>query len=710
MGILQKLSKWNFLLFVAIIQLLVTVIVVLNIPIVREVVGFLDLTFIPGFALVRLLKLDKSSVSKTIFFSVILSITFLMIIGFLINELYIFGVSTPLDLWILVSSVNIAVLVLAALDSLFNKKGFDFGQGLKVHPVALCLFALPVLSAVGALLTNASQGNAIPLFSIAAISTAVIFVALYNKMPELRPMILLLTSMSMLLSGWLLTKYIYGYDEWTEFYVFRLTLSNLHWNLSLNTPWDTQLMKFNAMASISILPTIYAEVLGLGSNWIFKIVFPVILSFMALGLYELYKTQTNVRIAFLASFFYLAGTADLNGPMRQMVAQLFFISLFIVILEKSAWSSQKRALFIILDFALVLSHYSIALVFLVAIFFVWIVDLLWSQSRFRDSSARPRKIPTSLMIFSFVMTFSWYIYISSSGAFNGIVGPIENIIQNFSGDFFNLGSRGGALEAVGIIQVPSILNHIGNYVFYLTEFLMAVGFIAIILKRKQLRFDMEYLVIITFFMGLLASNILVPNLASAFTPERFYQMSLILLAPLCIIGIEEIARTVLRFKNEIKVLLLALVILVPFFLFRTGFVYEIGKVQTSSLELSMYRVNSLTVYGQITNTQDVFGTLWFSQYANVENGTVYADIVLIGHVLAAYGLISQKNAIVLSSTTSITDNNSQAYVFLGQFNVNDGILVDAQGNAWNTSQISGVLNGQNAVYSNGGCEIYSLTP
>jgi uncharacterized membrane protein len=179
---------------------------------------------------------------------------------------------------------------------------------------------------------------------------------------------------------------------------------------------------------------------------------------------------------------------------------------------------------------------------------------------------------------------------------------------------------------------------------------------------------------------------------------------------LCILGIEAISKTILRFKNETKVLLLALIILVPFFLFRTGFVYEIGKVQANSLELSMYRVNSLTVYGQITNDQDVFGTLWFSQHANT-NETIYADAILITHVLAAYGLISSwKNEAILSSTTNIADNNGKAYVFLGQFNVNSGLLIDSQGNGWSTSQISNVLGGQNLVYSNGGCEIYRLTP
>lgn len=695
-------------MFVLVIQITVSVAVILDIPVARQVIAFFYLTFMPGLAIVRLLKLDKPSMSQSVFFAVILSIAFLMITGVFINELYNFGVSMPLDPLIIVLSINLSVLVLAVLDSLINRKGLYIGQRLKIRLGVLGLTALPILSVAGASLTNASQGNAVSLFSIAVISTMVVFVALYDKMPELRPMILLLTLMSILLSSWLLTNYVSGWDEWTEFYVFRLTQSNLHWNLHQSASWDPELMKTNAMASVSILPTIYSEVLGLGSSLVFKIVFPIILSFMALGLYELYKTQTNKKIAFLASFFYLAATVGFTGPMKQMIAQLFFISLFILLLNKHIRSSPKKVLFVILDFALVISHYSLALLFLLAMFFVWLLDLLWSRFRNR---ARPAKISTTILLVSFAMTFSWYIYVSSSGAFYGLLDPIRRIIENFSTDLFDLSARGNVvLQGIGVIQAPSILNRIGSYVFYLTEFLILVGFITVVVKRKQVRLDTDYIAIATFFMAILISNLLIPNLAVAFRMERFYQVSLILLAPLCIFGIEALAKKVSRFKSETAVLFLALIILVPFFLFRSGFVYEVAKVQSESLPLSMYRIDPLTVYGLTTNDQDVFGTLWLSQYANTANGSIYSDNILINHVLYAYGMISKKNRIILSNTTKITDNNGPAYVFLGQFNLNDGLIVDDQGNVWNTSRIAGVLIGQNEIYSNAGCEVYSLTP
>jgi uncharacterized membrane protein len=59
--------------------------VIFNLTIVREVLGFVYLTFLPGFALLRLLRL-KLEVVESIVFAVGLSIVFLMGAGLLLNS------------------------------------------------------------------------------------------------------------------------------------------------------------------------------------------------------------------------------------------------------------------------------------------------------------------------------------------------------------------------------------------------------------------------------------------------------------------------------------------------------------------------------------------------------------------------------------------------------------------------------------------------
>src|SRR3972149_3161921 len=86
--------------------------ILLNIPVFRETITFIYLTFIPGFALLRLLRLKKTSLLETFLFSVGLSIAFLMLFGLLANQFYaLLGFSQPLSIIPLAISISAATLI-----------------------------------------------------------------------------------------------------------------------------------------------------------------------------------------------------------------------------------------------------------------------------------------------------------------------------------------------------------------------------------------------------------------------------------------------------------------------------------------------------------------------------------------------------------------------------------------------------------------------
>ncbi|MHA1834599.1 MAG: hypothetical protein ACTSV7_11510, partial [Candidatus Baldrarchaeia archaeon] len=68
----SKLSIYTILF----LQLLACVAILLNIPVARQVIGFIYLTFVPGFIIIKLLKLKLSRL-ETVLFSVGFSIAFL---------------------------------------------------------------------------------------------------------------------------------------------------------------------------------------------------------------------------------------------------------------------------------------------------------------------------------------------------------------------------------------------------------------------------------------------------------------------------------------------------------------------------------------------------------------------------------------------------------------------------------------------------------
>ena len=88
----------------------------IEVPFIRQVVGFVYLTFIPGIVILRLLRIHGQSTIVTLLYAVGLSIAFLMFLGLLINfALPLVGISEPLSCLPLVITTSVIVLALCAL-------------------------------------------------------------------------------------------------------------------------------------------------------------------------------------------------------------------------------------------------------------------------------------------------------------------------------------------------------------------------------------------------------------------------------------------------------------------------------------------------------------------------------------------------------------------------------------------------------------------
>src|SRR5659263_567985 len=70
----------------------------LEILIVRQVVGFLYLTFVPGIVILRLLKFHRQGIAETVLLSSGISISFLMFCGFFLNTILSYlNIDSPLS-------------------------------------------------------------------------------------------------------------------------------------------------------------------------------------------------------------------------------------------------------------------------------------------------------------------------------------------------------------------------------------------------------------------------------------------------------------------------------------------------------------------------------------------------------------------------------------------------------------------------------------
>ena len=101
------------LAIIPIIHLLLYIAIGLNIFVFRQIIVFIYLSFIPGFVLLKILKLKETSVLDNILLSVGLSIAFLMFLGLLINELCLtLGISNPLTTIPMTIALSLSTLIL----------------------------------------------------------------------------------------------------------------------------------------------------------------------------------------------------------------------------------------------------------------------------------------------------------------------------------------------------------------------------------------------------------------------------------------------------------------------------------------------------------------------------------------------------------------------------------------------------------------------
>jgi uncharacterized membrane protein len=309
-----------------------------------------------------------------------------------------------------------------------------------------------------------------------------------------------------------------------------------------------------------------------------------------------------------------------------------------------------------------------------------------------------------MVVFFFVVMFTWYIYTSGSANFNSFV-EFGNHIYGQLGDFFNPASRGQTvLTGLGVSESPSIWNTISRIFAYLTQALIVFGFVALITKRGKILIKNEYFILGLAAMTFLGMLILVPGLANAFKMTRFYHVLLFFLAPFCVIGAEFVVRLLSKREKEFAVCALMLVVLVPYFLFQTELVFEVAGVESGSLPLSKYRINALELYGHFgyTDAYSVFGAQWLSRNVDVEKSGLYADASTIYSVLTIYGMIYEGNVNALSNTTLVAANGA---VYLSTLNIVDGVIPFGQ-LSWNTSKLSSIFDDLNMVYTNGGSDIY----
>ncbi|MDR0493825.1 MAG: DUF2206 domain-containing protein [Nitrososphaerota archaeon] len=693
----QHISK-HFLAIVVAFQVILYASMFLNLPVVRIVIGAVYLTLIPGLIITKLLKLDSLGTLELIIYSVGFSIAFLMISGLIINQFgYLVGLSFPLAALPIALFINTLVIIGAVATHFFGDKHRSASAplGTAFNRSMLSLALLPVLSIVGVYFVNTTGNNLILLVMILAIAT-IFTISIFSKGTKSQffyAFAVAMIALALLMHVSLVSNYIlpYGGDSPVELYVFRGTELNSHWN-PIFSPDDEAYGRYNAMLSITILPTIYSNILGMDPTWVFKLIYPIIFTLVPVGLYLLWQPYVGKKLGFIAAFLFMSQLTfftEMLALNRQIIAELFFVLLLLTLLNRKLPQGGKFVAFALFGFGLIFSHYALAEIFLFLIFAAWAVSAFYIK--------RPSfNLQLSFVIFFFVAMFLWYIFVSGGVVFDSFVSFTGYISAQF-GDFLNPASRGQAvLTGLGLATSPSPLNTISRGFAYLTEIFIVIGGFALIRKKTPFHFARDYIIFSILALVFLIFLTLIPGLANSLSMTRFYHILLMILAPFCAVGMWTVPQYLFKHKRELIFSVLVVGILVPYFLFQTNLIYEVAGSESWSVPLSGYHMSSTLLYGHCgyIDTLSVYGADWVSSNVPYEYN-IHADNGLYTS-LTAYGLVYRGYIKELT-------NSSELYG--GQFAYLSYITINYE-QATSNGTIPRLLNQTNVVYSNGGSEVY----
>ena len=188
-------------------------------------------------------------------------------------------------------------------------------------------------------------------------------------------LLIYILSITLLWYASLFTPYIWGWDNFLEYYISNQVIQNHLWIPSLAN-------NINSMLSIVILAPIFSFFCNLNSVWVYKIIYAALFAFVPVIIYRVFEIQTNERIALFASFFFIFEANFYNSLLtlgRQEIAEIFVALFLLALVHKKINYPERIMLLIIFGFSIVVSHYGTAYL----IIFVLLIAM--GISKFLDS-------------------------------------------------------------------------------------------------------------------------------------------------------------------------------------------------------------------------------------------------------------------------------------------------------------------------------------
>ncbi len=353
-----------------------------QLPILGPAIGFWFLVIHPTYLVYTTSICRGTSVPERLGYSLTGVLLLLMLGGLAANTvLPAVGVGRPLD------PIPVAILgdiLTVALYLLRRRRGSRIPWRPQIRTIrrrearliiggALCV----ALAVLGANRLNNGAGDQLSLAALVGIAATILFLLYWQRVIRdgMIAVVLYLVTLALLLMTSLRGWYISGHDIQQEYLVFQLTDFHGRWNIAYYRD------AYNACLSLTILPTVLAQVLHVASPYIYKLFFQIIFSVCPVLVYGIARRYWSKPIAILAVVYFIGFPTfftDMPFLNRQEIAFLFVCSAILAI-TNAEWSRRRRQIiFLAAALGVELSHYSTMYIFLGALVVAWAMELVFA--------------------------------------------------------------------------------------------------------------------------------------------------------------------------------------------------------------------------------------------------------------------------------------------------------------------------------------------
>lgn len=686
-----------------------------DLPVLRPLICFIYLMFIPGYLILRALKVHDLETIDTLLYSAGCSIAALMFSGVILNAIGpVFQVEKPLSILPVTVTLSGLVLLLSVVCYIRDR---DFSNQRLIDirhlfsPPAMLLGIVLGLVIVATYVMNVYNVNILLFMLIITLAAIVLMVGFDRFIPaSLFPLAIFVIALALLFQSTLISPHVTGWDIQQEVYLSNSVLENGHWNFSYDHV-------INSMLSIVMVAPIFSLFMNLNVIWIFKIIYPFILALVPLGLYQVFKKQTGEKIAFLSAFFFSALVVfytELIALGRQEIAEFFVVLILLLMINRTMEKSKWSVLFLAFSFSLIVSHYGLTYIFMGSLILIWLLLQLMRKAPVNAlKNIQINRMLTVYLILSFVIfCIIWYVNTSLSNPFQTIVFVLDKIVQTVFVDFLSPDNSQG-LTMISSGGTQTLLHRIYFYMLLFTQACIAFGIATAWFNREIAKFKSEYYVFAIVSITILVMGIVLPFFASAINTTRLYQIALITLAPFFVLGWVsgfKILHLIARRKNIVGSIAMSLkllsIFLAIYLLFNSGVLFEIAKDAPMSLSLNR------TIDSYMFNTKEVSGAQWLFAERNTTPVNVNYARPLEPIYADHYRSLLLMDWDVKNLTPTPDDPGSipaDAYLYLGTYNVVNGkmnVYTALGGGTQKFWDLGGITAGRKEIYSNGGAKIF----